>query len=261
MYNIENIINAANYEELCDFSIVSPYDKITTLDILRGNANIFCKTDYIEYLFDNIRHSNNSYNLITHHSDYPIDDQRWSTKPKCIKRWLAINPIVLHTDLIAIPLGIKTHKQPYYESQYMTEWFAHNINRLHSNEKVHNVYCNWSITNLDRNKVADTLRANSINITHDTNIPFNEYIERMSTHKFVISPPGNGIDCHRTWEALYVGCIPIVIKNHIYSDWLDLPILQVNTYDEITQKLLDEFSMKMFSYDKLRIAYWKQLIN
>jgi len=30
------------------------------------------------------------------------------------------------------------------------------------------------------------------------------------SHRFVVSPPGNGIDCHRTWEAFAMGSIPIV---------------------------------------------------
>ena len=31
-------------------------------------------------------------------------------------------------------------------------------------------------------------------------------------YAFVLSPPGKGLDCHRTWEALCLGCIPIIIS-------------------------------------------------
>lgn len=260
-FNIDNIINAANYEQFCDFAFLPPEGKNVTESFLEGDSTIFCKTDFIIQLFDIIKDSKYSYNIITHHSDYSIDEYLFSKRPKCVKKWYAINPTYSHPDLIAIPLGLKTHRGCYFEPQYMTEWFAYNINRLRSNKKKLNVYCNWNVTNLERNKITDNLTSNNVNITYDTNIPFNEYIERMSHHKFVISPPGNGIDCHRTWEALYVGSIPIVIKNDIYNDWCDLPILQVNSYNDITQEILDTFIKLPYNHEKLLIDYWKHKIK
>jgi hypothetical protein len=257
IFNINNAINAANYEQFCDFVFSPQEGKFVTQDFFKRGGVIFCKTDFIIQLFNEIKESKFTYNVITHHSDYPIDEYLFNKRPKCIIKWYAINPTFNHPDLIAIPLGLKTHTGCYHEPHYMTEWFAYNINRLRNNDKRHNIYCNWNITNLERNKITQSLKANNINITHDTNIPFNEYIERMSQHKFVISPPGNGIDCHRTWEALYVGSIPIVIKNNIYNNWSDLPILQVSSYSDITQDLLDTFIKQTYSYRKLSIDYWK----
>jgi hypothetical protein len=259
-FNISNIVNANNYEEICDFSIIPTYGKYVTSDLLLRNSIIFCKTDFIDYLFDNIKHSKNEYILLTHHSDFPINEERWAKKPLCIKKWFAINPTVKHSDLIAIPLGLKTHKGSYLEPQYMTEWFADNINIFRQNTKQHNVYCNWNNTNTSRNDILSALKQNNIKHTHDINMPFNEYISRMSQHKFVISPPGNGIDCHRTWEALYVGCIPIVIKNSIYNNW-KLPILQVNDFNDITQDLLDAYYLSDTNTDILTIKYWDNIIK
>jgi tRNA U38,U39,U40 pseudouridine synthase TruA len=38
-----------------------------------------------------------------------------------------------------------------------------------------------------------------------------ELWRRHGGFAFVISPPGHGLDCHRTWEALALGCIPITL--------------------------------------------------
>ena len=38
------------------------------------------------------------------------------------------------------------------------------------------------------------------------------YWRELSSSKFCISPPGNGIDCHRIWECIYLNTIPICIK-------------------------------------------------
>ena len=227
---LENILNAANYEKLCDYSIIPPENKIFVADILEKNAVIFCKTDFLNNLFECINGSNYNYHLITHHSDYPIDKYLYSHKPSCIKKWFAINPTFKNENLIAIPLGLKTHKGIYLEERYKTTWFAENIKKLKKNLKEFKIYCNWTSTNSDRNTIIETLERNNVDFTHESNKSFEEYATSMSKHRFVVSPPGNGIDCHRTWESLYLGCIPIVIKNYIYDGWQDLPILQVNNY-------------------------------
>lgn len=259
--DLDTIINAGNYENICDYSIIPQENKLFTENIIEKNSIIFCKTDYIDYLFYNLQKSNNSHVVITHHSDYPIDHIRYNTKPKCIKKWFAINPTVIDDDLITIPLGIKTHKGAFLEPKYMTEWFASNVNSLRKNNKSFSVYCNWGNTNPERNNIISKLQNNNIKITYERNVTFDVYAKNMSSHKFVISPPGNGIDCHRTWESLYLGCIPIVIKNYIYEAFRDLPIIQVNDYSEVTQELLESIDLKQYSYEKLNINYWSKVIK
>ncbi|CAK0827054.1 unnamed protein product [Prorocentrum cordatum] len=39
------------------------------------------------------------------------------------------------------------------------------------------------------------------------------YFEELGNHKFVASPPDKGQDCHRTYEALAMGSIPIVSRS------------------------------------------------
>ena len=254
-------INAAQYEDICDFSVIPPEGKMVTQDFFQKDAIIFCKTDFIDYLFESIRNSEKEYVLITHHSDYPIDSYRFSKKPNNIKKWFAINPTYKDDSLIAIPLGLKTHKGIYLEEKYMTNWFFENAPLLKSNKKVKKVYCNWTDTNPYRNTIIELLKNNNIPYILESNLGFDEYATNMSTCRFVISPPGNGIDCHRTWEALYMGCIPIVIKNEIYDSWPNLPILQVEDYGQLTMSILDEFLEKDFNMDDLDMVYWTKKIK
>jgi len=84
---------------------------------------------------------------------------------------------------------------------------------------------------------------------------------------FVISPPGNGHDCHRTWEALYCGAVPIVLANEIDLELIkNLPILIVNNYSELkSYNLVDLRSIYRDLWDKSDLSkldptYWKNLI-
>jgi hypothetical protein len=62
-----------------------------------------------------------------------------------------------------------------------------------------------------------------------------DHAEMLRRYAFVACPPGNGADTHRIWEAMYLRCIPIVLRNHMneYFEELGLPIWVVESYSEI----------------------------
>lgn len=66
-----------------------------------------------------------------------------------------------------------------------------------------------------------------------------KYCQTISDYKFVVSPEGNGIDCHRHYEALIAGCIPIIEKHAgIEEKYRGCPILWTEDYSEITEEYL-----------------------
>ena len=78
----------------------------------------------------------------------------------------------------------------------------------------------------------------------------------MVKYKYVVSPHGNGLDCHRTWEALALGCIPIVKTSPLDPMFSGLPILIVKEWSDITQELLDGFVPASNNNQKLQLSYW-----
>jgi hypothetical protein len=57
-------------------------------------------------------------------------------------------------------------------------------------------------------------------------MPPQTFRDAVRASRFVLSPPGNGNDCHRTWEALYLGAIPIVQAGSLAPSICEqLPIL------------------------------------
>jgi hypothetical protein len=59
---------------------------------------------------------------------------------------------------------------------------------------------------------------------------------KYSSYKFVISAFGRGLDCHRTWEALFLGAIVIVKKSSLDPLYKDLPVVIVDDWDECLDK-------------------------
>ena len=92
---------------------------------------------------------------------------------------------------------------------------------------------------------------------------------KQKDYAFVVCPHGGGLDCHRNWEALCLGCIPIVKTSPIDNLYRDLPVLIVKEWQNITQQLLNDtlsvfkakFENNEFNMTKLKLSYWIELIN
>ncbi len=60
-----------------------------------------------------------------------------------------------------------------------------------------------------------------------TRLPQEQLWREYSSAAFGISPPGRGVDCHRTWEMLYFGMIPIVLSSSLDPMFQGLPVVIV----------------------------------
>jgi hypothetical protein len=86
----------------------------------------------------------------------------------------------------------------------------------------------------------------------------------QSKFLFVISPRGGGYDCHRTWEALCLGCIPIIKTSGLDPLFENLPVCIVSSWSDVNEeylkKYLESIQTKQFQYEKLNLNFWKNLI-
>ena len=87
--------------------------------------------------------------------------------------------------------------------------------------------------------------------------------------RFVASPPGWGWDCYRTWEALYLGVVPVLLRSHTPLDeaYEGLPVLFVDRYEDVTEELLESTWRRFgnesarFDFARLRVKYWASMIR
>jgi len=89
-----------------------------------------------------------------------------------------------------------------------------------------------------------------------------DYVGAMFSHKFVLSPPGSGIDCYRHWEALLCGAVPIVEYNPLVVELLaGLPAIIVRDWADVDAKFLrakyDQLAATTFDFERLTTAFWR----
>jgi len=87
------------------------------------------------------------------------------------------------------------------------------------------------------------------------------YFTFLPSYKFVISPEGNGIDCHRHYEALLAGCIPIIEHNPLIEEkYKGCSILYTTDYSEITEEYLqekyEEMLHKEYDFSRLFLSFY-----
>lgn len=97
---------------------------------------------------------------------------------------------------------------------------------------------------------------------HEDRLEGPEYLSLLAQYKAVLSPPGVGYDCFRTWEALAVGSVPLVMRNDSMDERLfkGTDIRQIPPPEELTPQGLRELLSTMESpspfTNKLSMNYW-----
>jgi hypothetical protein len=96
---------------------------------------------------------------------------------------------------------------------------------------------------------------------------YSAYIERLATTRYVWTPGGMGIDCHRNWDVLTAGAIPIMERGFgLDRTYAYLPVFWIDTYYNLTAtKLMDAYPLFValrdeFDFSRLGKEYWKRLM-
>jgi hypothetical protein len=207
---------------------------------------VFVKTDYISNFFSNVN-LHHPFVMFTHNSDYSINENhlKFLDDPRIIA-WFAQNVAIKHPKLKPIPIGIAPAGYAHGDIS------AINKIRDEQNIKTKMFYANYSIQN-NRAEREYCLQQTGIPLESDINggwngfaggykLPttFEGYLRDLSKSYFSISPKGNGIDCHRTWESLYVGTIPIVSRSEVTDAHKDMPIIILDDWADFKKISFDE---------------------
>lgn len=155
-----------------------------------------------------------------------------------IQRWFTQNydGSLEHSKLFPYPIGPDLHSP-----QWMIG--GHPINKVNYMlslrkkypQKKNKILCDTYITrhrHQDRLDFCQKMKKSK----HVTMLHLHRGIKSIfklyAKHRFIVSPHGGGLDCHRTWEALLLGSIPVVKTSSLDALYKDLPVVVVNDWNE-----------------------------
>jgi hypothetical protein len=236
------------------------------LESVKYGDSIFVKTDMLSQFFGQPYESiRNSFVLITHNSDFYAPRQfKAKLEDRKIIAWYASNPDIRnHSKLIPIPIGLANTRWP--GGNLTKLMYAFKNNRKPWASRTILLYANFNLkTNVVQRQAALNRAAQFKNVQIvNKSIPFEKYLESVGNTKFVLSPPGNGLDCHRTWEALLLGAVPIVISSGLDPLFNGIPAVITNHWTDITEDFLLSYDFSL--YDNLTplvlyARYWRDRI-
>jgi hypothetical protein len=266
-YSKEHLRQYPNLIEYCNKLIyVDSKIQIIEKEIIENSYSFFIKPDWINYFCEIIMpYINHPFILVTHNSDHTVGPVNYNynhvhmncnyeiLNNKYLINWYGVN-MLPNEKGINLPIGLENTCWKGYDYNTCLK----NVN----NKKQFLLYFNFNNTNPLRKKIRSQILANGF--IENKQCQWEQYIHELSQYKFCISPPGNGIDCHRHWECIYVGTIPIILTNEndpIYNYFKNLPILFVEDYSIITPDFLEiqfeKFKNKSFDLDITKLKYWK----
>lgn len=228
---------------------------------------IFVNAQMLHYFFRTIHPLIHfPYILITHNGDTHIDVPFTSYIDKKIIRWYAQNVVTTHSKITPIPIGLENL---FYYNHGDTNIFR--VLQAVKREKMARILMEFSIsTNSSvRKPIFNLFRDHPLVYPLSERLSAPTYLKLLASHKFVLSPPGNGLDCHRTWEAMYLGTIPIVERSVTteYFESLGLPMLLVSDWNSVTSFTEDSLDrlynkiQKSSDRSALFYEYWEKKIT
>ncbi len=228
--------------------------------VFLGTENEMLKHFFTKTTFNRIIHP---FVLVTHNSDMsvPTKEFKWVLDDKRILAWFAQNPDYEHNKLFPIPIGVAN-----------TRWIHGNVTAIKQAVYIHRkpfaqrttlLYVNFEVeTNKKVRSKALNWAIGLTKVTQRKSVSFETYLKDIGNAKFVLSPPGNGLDCHRTWEAMIMGAIPIVLRSTLDPLFTNESVLIIDDWEQVTLDYLNSLDYPLVPSRKVLAKYWyKRLLQ
>lgn len=178
--------------------------------------------------------------------------------PDEVEHWFVTNLNVEHERMTLLPFGVNNHGPG---ADVLPEYAGV--------PKRRRLYVNFQDNTLERVRLKRSYRSGEHALCRDTaDLPVRDFYQDMASCQFVLCPAGNGVDCYRVWEALYLGCVP-VLKESVFArklEALGLPVAVVSSLFgldnyEFLAGAAAYFARHASDRRALEAAYWAHVIG
>jgi hypothetical protein len=242
-------------EKNSDLEIYSKLQKVPRV--------VYVRSDLVEQLLDIKKISVEEHILLAGNSDFNFKSIAIFTQSIFSRFYLQNSFVSNNINIFTLPIGIEN--------------LSKGINGIPSNlnnntsweEKNSNVMVGpFSPTHVERLNLLDQIcHKNSMVSMYDAFISPKKFAKLMNQHRYVLCPQGNGIDTHRFWEALYRGCVPIILKSEwsLSLDYLNIPMIQLEKWQDFEFEV-EKFGESFPGFDPsdlsfLWIDYWQKMLH
>lgn len=170
-------------------------------------------------------------------------------------RWYTQNKAGAHPKLTGVPIGLDLHSK---SGGALKSFLGLDDVRRRSPRFADRPCCSiyfdggaleqaGGVARTDRRAaLAELAECSLVHVHRGSRVPQLEVWETYGRQRFVVSGEGNGLDCHRTWELLMLGAIPVVRSGPLDELYKGLPVAIVREWrDACNATLLSEWSARL----------------
>ena len=290
MEHLTKFISSRGILQSCDLKSTEPVSSVPRLigydtQLVSGVKSVHVCTEALEdFYLTLLPRIEGDFVLITGDSDLAINAEmmekdfvRGILEDRRLTKWYAQNLIEIHPKMEHIPIGMDYHsmwsrpgiwglkrQSPLAQEHSLLEVLSASPS---FQERYISGYCNWhfAIQRGDREECRNKIANSGIAFFEQQPISRISTWQRQCNFMLVVSPEGGGIDCHRTWEAILLGCIPVVHRNGISGLFRELPVIILDDWSMFVKDEILNLVTKMYSeqydYNSLFLQYWCAKIN
>ena len=209
------LISGAAFRSLCGTRIER---EGITHDAAADPRLLFVESDIIPEALPFVRAAATPVAVISHNGDTGFGPQHTPLldEPN-VYAWFAQNPSTEHPKLTPLPIGIAN---PRWEHGHVPSFLAA-MSRVKLKTQL--VCAHFNVRTTDREQCQQLTGVAA------TALPLHAYLDSTAASYFALSPAGFGIDCHRTWEALYLRAIPI-LPRHLAFRQYPYPMIMIDSW-------------------------------
>jgi len=297
MENDQKLVSSRGLLRSCDIHNREPRSSSPEIEFSsehKAGGSIYCCTDALENFANHVIDSISiPFVLVSGDSDTVVSPQslgrpvfeKIASHPTLL-RWHAQNLGAGHERLNFLPIGLDYHTlwehpgvlgsakrvSPFEQERALLRIKG---GSPAAEQRMPLLYCDWQhslnrpgrVDSPNRRARVDCLEQIDKSECHfePAFLPREQNWERQANFAFVLCPEGNGPDTHRLWEALVLGCVPVVKRNFLSEFLADLPVLVADDWRQISTRYLrdslESLQGRKFNYAKTFLEYWRREIR
>ena len=184
---------------------------------------------------------------------------------------------MIHPKLKHYPIGFDFHTKEWLinnninkKQAFMIQTRKQNPTHARISNKIFSD-THFVISHNERTILYNTLKKNKDIVFSDKLKSFEEITKEYNKYNFVLSPRGNGLDCHRTWELFLAGNIVITKTSPLDDMYVHnkLPVVIIKDWNELNIDLINKlkkwyiqyhkYTLFEHIYPKLQLKYWLKI--
>lgn len=258
-FYMTSLVSGYEFYKLCKWNYCARYPINWIPEKVQENDFVFLNIDNFFMFLNTLKPGMPKFNIITHNSDRSFTEHYAKELKGKVNKVYSQN-CLLNSDEVfhQIPIGFVDVKNKHLHAKENDNTNFHDFLLQIENKNLDKrilCYINFKLENNPSARMPCLNHFNGKTWAYiKSNVETHKFYEQISMSKYIPCPAGSGIDTHRVYESILLNSIPIVVSSPLNELYRKLPVLIVDSWNNITQEFLES----SYDYQYKYLTNWKK---